>query len=211
MYTDGIKPVGKVTCATGNLIDSVAAALAYAWRRRSDGGLATPAEVAAEWRAIKAANLHWYRGRPARPLYLDDAEIERVFFARLDSNERYLARRWANWDQWPADAQLGAHSCAWAAGAEWEAPMFDAAVAGLGFRACAGMAGADPNDPTHRGHAWLRDTRPEDDAAGNHNPTLNPGLRPRNVANQWLFQNAAVVLADGYDPDKLYWPTTLDG
>jgi hypothetical protein len=41
----------------------------------------------------------------------------------------------------------------------------------------------------------------------------NPGVHPRNVADQTLFTNAARVLklgSDfGYTTDKLYWPTVI--
>ncbi len=212
MYVDSHDPP-LVTCGVGNLIDPLVSALAVPWLRRSDGQRATTSEIVAEWQEVKNRKLAWYPRRPARPLYLDDAGLDYVFGTRLDGNELYLARRWATWASWPADAQMGAHSIAWAAGPGWQAPHFDAlagACTADGFRGCAGKAGYDPNDPANRGAAWLRDTRPEDDARGVHQPTLNPGLRPRNVANQWLFQNAACVLASGLDPDKLYWPMKMD-
>ena len=204
-----------VTCAIGNLVDPLGAALALPWVRRRDGVLATPAEVAAEWHLVKDGKLWASPQRCATSdLILTPEAIDSLFFSKLDQNEVYLARRFARWNDWSADAQLGAHSCAWAAGAAWQAPHFDAdagQVSASGFHAAAGMPGTDGNDPLTRGSAWLRDTRPEDDAAGIHKPTLNPGLRPRNLANQWLFQNAAVVLADGIDPQALYWPTQLNG
>jgi len=195
MYVDVL---GLVTCGIGNLIDPLGHdTLALGWVHTSDGSPATEQEIVAEWQAVKAGKIHAW----PRPLMLPPAALERLFFSRLDQNEAYLARRFARWNDFPADAQLGTHSCAWAAGSHWAAPRFDAAAAIVtsdGFRACAGTAGTDGNDPSLRGEAWLRDDG-------------NPGLRPRNLANQWLFQNAAVVLADSYDPDQLVWPTHLDG
>jgi hypothetical protein len=39
----------------------------------------------------------------------------------------------------------------------------------------------------------------------------NPGVIPRNNANQSLFQNASKVVnrENGYDPDRLYYPVQL--
>lgn len=200
-----------VTCADGNLIDPLPAALALQWTRRADGQPASTAEVAAEWHFVKDHRLGWWPHRQPRPIYLTPEALERLFFQKFDQNEIYLARRWTVWDRAPADAQMGAHSCAWAAGAGWHAPDFDAAFERFDFRKLSGMPGTDGNDPALRGFAWLRDTKPADDAAGNHRPTANPGLRPRNLANQQLFWNAGTVLADGRDPSVLYWPTPLDG
>lgn len=196
MYTDVL---GLVTCGIGNLIDPMGAALGIPWVRRSDGMLATLEEVMCEWRIVKAGKLAWWPKRPPRPLYLKPTTVEALVQARMTSNEAWFVKRWANWAAWPADAQMGAMSCAWAAGAGWKAPHFDAAVAKLDFRTCAGTPGPLANtDPSLRGEAWLNDTG-------------NAGLRPRNLANQILFQNAAVVLASGFDPEQLYWPTALDG
>lgn len=212
MYVDIL---GLVTCGIGNLLDdgTPGPALALPWVHRSDGSPALPEEISQEWRAVKFGKLAWYPRRPPRPIILTDEGLTALFFRKLDQNEAWLAKRWPTWDQWPADAQLGAHSCAWAAGPGWTAPRFDLAAvqnSADGWRTCAGRAGYDPNDPSNRGQAWLRDTKPEDDARGVHTPTLNPGLRPRNVANQTLFQNAAMVAAHGYDPERLYYPTLIE-
>jgi hypothetical protein len=196
MYADVL---GLVTCAIGNLIDPLGhEVLTLGWVHY-DGSPASEQEIVDEWQAVKAGKIPARHG--TRPLVLPPAALDRLFFWRLDQNEAYLARRFARWNDFPADAQMGTHSCAWAAGAHWAAPHFDSAamdVTAEGFRVCAGTAGTDGSDPSLRGEAWLRDDG-------------NPGLRPRNLANQWLFQNAAVVIADSYDPDELVWPTHLDG
>lgn len=189
MYTDVL---GLVTCAWGNLIDSVPAAIAAgAWIVRATGALATTAEIAAEWHTVKDNRIAAFHG--PRPLYLPDAAVTALAYRRLDANELYLSRRWANWGAWPADAQMGAHSCAWAAGAAWRAPHFDLAVSSLDFLTCAGPPGDAGKDPSKRGEAWLNDTG-------------NPGLRPRNLANKVLFANAAEVVSLGLARDVLCWP-----
>jgi len=137
----------------------------------------------------------------------DIALNTRVVSAVLD--EATLRRRFPAYDSWPADAQLGTLSCAWAAGAGWACPKFTAAVNALepGFQVAAGpVPGASGDlDPGARGEAWLED---------NHKPgpnPANPGLHPRNLANQVLFGNAArIVESPGtYDPERLYWPQHL--
>lgn len=198
MYVD-VK--GLVTAAIGNLGDPYSLLLNWGWRLRSPDRPATRDEIYAEWVAVKEGKLAWYPGRPPRPLYLPADALDRLFYAKLDANEKILAARWPSWDRWPADAQLGAHSCAWAAGAAWRAPHFDIAAAMCtpgGFHVCAGDPGTNGDAPGARGEAWLNDEG-------------NPGLRKRNLANQWLFQNAAVCLADGFDPEQLFWPTQLNG
>ncbi len=188
MYCDVL---GLVTTGVGNLIDSVSASLALPWRTRVTGLPSTTAEVADEWHAVKNGRIPWRPG--TRPLYLEPHDIQALVLQRLQQNEAYLARRWANWASWPADAQLGAHSCAWAAGAGWRAPHFDAAAAKLDFLTIAGPPGDAGANPGCRGEAWLND-------AG------NPGLRPRNLANKALFASAAAVVAVGGDREKLHWP-----
>jgi hypothetical protein len=148
MYTDVL---GLVTTGIGNLIDPVAAALYLPWTRRSDGGLASAAEVAAEWGAVKTGKLAWYPRRAPRPLFLTSAAVSALVARRLNANEVFLAKRWPNWAQWPADAQLAAHSCAWAAGPAWHAPAFDTAVGQLHFYTCAGAQGDAGADPSCRG------------------------------------------------------------
>ncbi len=205
---------GLVTCAIGDLVDPVEMAYPLQWLRRSDGQRATPEEILAEWTAVKTGRLAWYAHRPPRPLYLSDDGINAVFGARLAANEAIFRKRWSNWDACPAAAQRGCHSNGWAAGAGWHAPAFDAAVATMDFRACAGPQG-DANDPRNgcRGHAWLRDA--VDVPVSPQHPygeqLTNPGLRPRNLANKALFWEAAVCLADGWDLNVINYPTEIDG
>ena len=187
MYTD---VMGLVTTGVGNLIDPVSTALPLPWLHRADNSPATLDEIRAEWLLVKSSRKY------GKALYLTPTAIEQLVLHRFDTNELYLSRRWANWAQWPVPAQLGAHSCAWAAGPAWRAPNFDATANASDFAACAGTPTETGNDPSLRGHAWLRDTKPEDDARGVHTPTLNPGLRPRNLANQRLFAAAATLLQE---------------
>lgn len=130
MYLD-VK--GLVTAAIGDLADPVSLALAMPWRRRSDGQPATLNQVQEEWIRVKELTSLDQRGGGAyeasSTLYLDQDGIASVVAGRLDLNESLLAKRFTNWDWFPADAQLACHSIAWAAGAAWAAPKFDAYAA----------------------------------------------------------------------------------
>jgi hypothetical protein len=192
MYCDVL---GLVTTGVGNLIDPLPLALGLPWLHRGTDEAAPPDMIAAEWHAVKDGHVPAFHGQ--RPLYLTADAIEALVLSKLQRNEAYLARRWANWADWPADAQLAAHSIAWAAGPAWHAPHFDAAVAELDFDTCAGPAGDANEDPACRGEAWLRDTG-------------NAGLRPRNLANKLLLQNAARVVSQGLPRDVLHWPAVVD-
>jgi hypothetical protein len=197
-----------VTVAWGNLIDPLPMALGLPWLRRADDQPASSDAIAAEWHLVKDGALA--AGHGPRELYLSAESCTNLALARMQQNEGYLARRWRNWADWSADAQLGAHSCAWAAGAAWVAPHFDIAVATLDFSRCAGEGSVDDADAGilgARGEAWLNDGFPARVArpfpAGS-----NPGLRPRNLANKLLFANAAKVLSLGLDRNFLNWPGT---
>ena len=138
---------------------------------------------------------------------LSAASVASLTTQRLLKNEAYLARRWASWNDWPADAQLGAHSIAWAAGPAWVAPHFDAAVTVIpaGFAVCAGPPGDANLDVTKRGEAWLRDGSGLV-GPGGCSADINPGLRPRNLANKVLFLNASRVSET--QKTSLFWPAT---
>ncbi len=202
MYADVL---GLVTTGCGNLIDPEPLASQLPWLHRADDTPATVDEIALEWHAVKDGRINAYQG--LRPLYLPAQAVAALVLLRFRQNEVYLSRRWARWADWPADAQLGAHSCAWAAGAQWTAPKFDAAAALMsadGFMTIAGPPGDANVDISFRGEAWLRDG-PVGSAA-----TTNAGLRHRNLDNKTCFQNASRVLTAGSDPDELHWPAVLE-
>jgi hypothetical protein len=113
-------------------------------------------------------------------LGLTDGAIDDLVRQRLDQNEGFLKKTFADWDSWPADAQLGVLSMAWAMGAGFPAhfPAFSAACKNGDWNLAA--ANCHIND------------------AG------NPGVRPRNDENVTLFKNASVV-AGGLDPSNLVY------
>jgi len=188
MYLD-IK--GLVTVGIGNLIDPVelAQALPFRWKN-SPGSPATPEHIAAEWQRLKddpaLAQAGHLACAPLTRLELDDAAIDSLIARRLADNEAHLkSREWfRQFDAWPADAQLGLLSMAWAMGpgGPGEFEHFRAACLGLDFAAAAAECGIEDIG--------------------------NPGLRARNQADVALFLNAARVLENSaaFDPTELYYP-----
>jgi GH24 family phage-related lysozyme (muramidase) len=181
MYVD-VK--GLVTVGVGNLIDPKPAALGLPFVSRHTGEAVRPDRIGEEWDRLKAdaADLG-RRGHRAceaiTDLRLPDDAIDELVWARVTTNEAVLTRSFADFALYPADAQLGLHSMAWALGAAFAPrwPRFSAAVRALDFATAAD-------------ECRMREVG-------------NPGVVPRNDANQQLFRNAAAVLADGTDPDVL--------
>lgn len=179
---------GLVTTGVGHLVDTVAEAQRLPWQVGDGGPAATPEQIAAEWATVKSRQD--LRNTPAErafgpitTLRLSDAAIDELVLAKLDANEARLRRtpEFASFDEWPADAQLGLLSMAWAMG-----PAFT----------------DDHRWPSFRGAVALHDWA----AAGEHsrmNAADNPGLAARNTANHTLFSNAARVVAGGLDRDVL--------
>ena len=118
-------------------------------------------------------------------LILSDEAIASLVDQRLTMNDAYLARSFPGYVDWPADAQLGLLSMAWSMGPAFRPkfPRFAAACDALDFATAA--------------------IESKEDETG------NPGLIPRNSADRLLFSNAAVVLAQGLDPNVLHWPAAL--
>jgi len=198
MYLD-IK--GLVTVGVGNLIDPVSAALSLPFRYKNKPGvknagqLATKADIEAEWKLLKGKPELAQKGHracePLTNLELDDMAINTLIDKRLTQNESFLKRQKAfkDFDKWPADAQLGLLSMAWAMGPGFSSswPKFSAACEKMDFDAAAENCKMSESG--------------------------NPGVIPRNKANKRLFQNAAAVLAgeaDGfYKRETLYYPQVL--
>lgn len=183
MYAD-VKQL--VTTGIGNLIDPSSYAASLPWRR-PDGTPAARAEILAEWKRVKedrnAARLgHRYAAR-ITTLRLRDEDVTGLVLSKLDQNDEHLLRRFPDWETWPADAQLGTHSMAWALGPGFAFPKM---VAALRRRDFVGAA--------------VECTISEEG---------NPGVKPRNVANRLLFRNAARVVSQGLNPSLIYWPNDL--
>lgn len=184
MYLD-VK--GLVTTGIGNLIDSVGAAQALPWRHGQGGPLASQDEIAQAWSTVKGMQGSKMLGggnkvfQNASDLRLDADGIRKLVNDKLNSNEAILLTRFPGFEAWPADAQLGLLSMAWAMGPYFKFPKFEAAVNQLvpDFKAAAALSHMN--------------------AAG------NPGLVPRNTANEALFNAAADVLKNNLDLATIQW------
>src|SRR6185369_2729416 len=129
----------------------------------------SPGEVADAWTKVHDAqsyaklgggNAYWAH---LTSLRLDHDGIAQLVKSKLAANEEILKKRFPAWESWPADAQLGTLSMAWAMGPNFNFPRFQAAVTQLipDFRAAA--------------------------AESKMGEAGNPGLVPRNLANRALF------------------------
>jgi hypothetical protein len=185
MYLD-VK--GLVTTGIGNLIDPVDSALTLPWKHKN-GTRATPDEIRAEWTRVKGHTELKLKGGGAFgkviTLVLDDEAIDHMVQTKLHQNEAVLRQRYPGFETWPADAQLGALSRAWAMGPYARSPRFDEVV--------------NQRRPDFRKAA----------REGRMDATGNPGLAPRNEANRQLFTNAANALDHGMPIDLLHWPANL--
>lgn len=175
------------TTAIGNLIDPVGDALGLPWVRNDTGEAASPRDILEEWTVVKARrDLAPYGGlafRKVTRLHLTDAGIGQVVAAKAKQVDAYLLQRFPEYGYWPADAQLGLLSLAWACGPAFHFPNFSLAVKRQDFAKAAKECRMDE--------------------------TGNPGLRPRNCANVLLFENAAAAIEAGADLDVLWWPETF--
>ncbi len=175
---------GLVSIGVGHLVDPLAYAIQLPLKR-SDGTLASRDEIVADWAAVKngpdfARLGHRAAARVVR-LHLTKEDLGALLLAKLDQNDTVLRRRFPDFETWPSDAQLAAHSLSWACGPHFRFPKLEAALLALDF-------------VTSSVEVFM----PEE-------ATIS-GLRPRNRANRLLFRNAAYVVVHGLDRDVLHWP-----
>ena len=193
MYLD-IK--GLVTVGVGNLIDPVELALALPFRFKNlPGTPADRAQIAAEWQALKSDRGLAEKGAracaPLTGLELSDDAIDALIAQRAAEDEESLKRQpqFANFEAWPADAQLALLSMVWALGPGGVAGFrkLSAACQALDF------------------HTAAAECEISEDG--------NAGVVPRNAANRALFQNAAHVRAveasGGPLHSTLFYPKVL--
>lgn len=187
MYLDIL---GLVTVGVGNLIDSPDQAAELPFIHARTGLPATRAEIVAAWRELKSrqdlARLHWRYAAGLNDLRLTDAAIDEIVRAKLTSNAIHLAtKHFREFVDFPADAQLAILSMAWACG-----PGFPVKFSNF-------AKFADRQDWTSaKACAKIREIG-------------NPGVVPRNRANERCLDNAAIVHDHGLDPAVLHWPAVL--
>ena len=178
---------GAVTTGIGNLIDPIDYALNLPWTDFVTGAPASQGDIMAEWEAVKKCNPQSRSGfwNQRAKLRLSTPDIDALVLRKVQEFEAQLKMRrcFSLFDEWPADAQLGLLSMAWAMGGAFNFPKFEAAAARGDFM---GMAGECKMDDSH-----------------------NPGLTRRNIANIQLFTNAYAVKMQNQRPDVLYFPRKL--
>lgn len=191
MYLD-IK--GFVTIGVGNLIDPVDRALELPFEYEDQpGSMAFQEEISDAWQTVKSNISLKSKGATAfkslTNLRLNDAAIRSLVDAKLTANETFLQGAFPEFDHFPADAQLGLLSMAWAMGAGFASkfPKFRSACLSQDWDTAA--------------------------AECQISEVGNPGVKPRNQADETLFSNAARVVelgdTSGYYPDTLYYPTII--
>lgn len=187
MYLDIL---GLATTGQGNLIDTPDAAAALPWCHEGSGARATPAEIRAAWAQLKArkdlAKMHWKYAAALNDLRLSDEAIDALVLSKLRSNAAYVTRVYfPDFPQWAADAQLACMSMAWAVG---------------------------PGFPTKFVN-WTKFAKNQDwtraKACCKIREIGNPGVVPRNRANELCHDNASIVHDSGLDPSELHWPAVL--
>lgn len=208
MYLDIL---GLVTCAIGNMVDPIDAAIGLPFVR-PDGTPASREEIAAEWRLLKtydcktrsgAAKCPWrgssklcaaHRGHLAAKtvtkLTLTPEGVSRVVLGKFAQNDAELALRFPDYPDWCADLQMFVHSMAWACGAGFRFPKLAMALNALDLEEALRECHIDESGPD-------RINGTADD---------NWGLKPRNVGNKQMIANAALVQSAHLDPDVLLFP-----
>jgi hypothetical protein len=140
-----------------------------------NGAAASRDDIQAEWQLTKDNLALSHRGanaaREVTSLRLGEPDIAALVLAKLDRNERVLKSysAFADFDIWPADAQLGLLSMAWAMGPGFGPtfPHFSQAAGAGDFVTAAGDC--------------------------EMNASANPGLVHRNAANRQAFLHASAA------------------
>ncbi len=189
MYLDIL---GYVSTGIGNKIDPLTApTLQLGWTDKDTHARADAATITAEWQTVQSRQdlkgKSYTTFEPITRLRLSDDVIARLVSAVRNEFEQVLVRtsEFSSFGGWPADAQLGLLSMGWALG-----PYFA------------------PGWPKFR-----RDCAAPDFAQAALDSRMkeagNPGLIPRNQANEMLFLFASRVLKMGLPLEQLIYPRIL--
>jgi len=190
--------LGLITTGVGNLVDPISLAEQLPWTLE-DGSEADLAQLRADWHKLKDnashyAKLHWRFARDATRVRLTDQAIDDLVAKKRAEFEAYLKKNhFPQWDTYPADAQLGIMSMAWACGPGFPGKFKNFARCVL---ASNWAAAAQLDDPSNAKSNW----------SGKIREAGNPGVVPRNKHNRLCFQNAALVEQLSLDPRELHWP-----
>lgn len=174
-----------VTTGMGNLLEPRSTAEALPWYDQNTGDTASIDEIDDAWDLVKSRTDLSHLGGGAfknvTSLRLTDSAIDDLIFSKLFEMERYLERRppFRDFQNWPADAQLGLLSMSWGMGPAFNFPRFQ----------------------THASQRRWADAATE----CRFNPDVGT-IKIRNDRNQQLFRNAGLVEELGLDPSELLWP-----
>lgn len=192
-----------VTTGVGNLIDPLDnRTFSLDWQ--VNGRKATHAEIEQAWNTVKSHTELCKKGGGAYKnltnLRLSNEGVKQLVGRVADSFDKTLAKRFAGWDHWPADGQLGGLLISWAYG-----PNFKSGFPG--FETAANKLVPDfPKMKSIADAAFKREV-----ARG------NKGVEPRRIATNLAFDNAHKVMKGKgrittlHYPKKATWatPTTI--
>jgi len=185
MYTDH---KGYVTTGVGNLIDPIGAALALPWKK-PDGSLASQAEISAAWWAVKGAfpAIQSTAAQSLTNLRLTRDDVDKIVQGKVRANHVELLKQYPGYTLWPIPAQIVLHSISWAWGAYF-ANTWDHVLGGLGSLFKQAVNAPKPDFLRAAGIAAQ---------AGAYEAPKNPGIVPRNAANDALLAEAATMVKAG--------------
>lgn len=195
---------GIVTVCVGNALFSPDAAIALPFVHKDMVTPATERQKANEYVMIRDMKILAKQGHLAAAQYatlrLTDDAMDDLVRAKMSSNHEQMKNgqnkdySWPDMDTWPIDALLATHSMAWACG-----PAFDDPGPGRFTKLSKTLKAGDFESASKECH--MNEVTPEG--------LKNVGLVARNVANKLLYRNAAIVVKEGLDRDRLYWPQDL--
>jgi len=181
-----------VTVGVGNKIDPIDQALAVKdqFVQKADGNAPADPDTAVtnDWHSVKGyagqgKNWQFFGG----VTQLQMANPYALVMSHATSDEGFLTSRFANWGNFPADAQLAALSMSYAMGPGFNFPAFLAAV-----NAVDGNGNWAPDWKTAAAQSHMSE-------AG------NPGVAPRNVADRVLLLNAQYMKDQGLANEPLQY------
>ena len=186
MYLD-VK--GLVTIGVGHLIDPVNMALKLEFGPKGGNGRVSGGEVTAEWQNVKSRRDLISKGAAAfdaiTTLALTENGIKKMVTDDANAIENYIKTNgsaqkfYADFDNWPADAQLGFMGVAW---------------------------GGIPI-PQFGWHKFPEACRVADwDTAAVQSKITSAIAAGRNEAHKLMFMNAAAVKSNGDNITQLCWP-----
>jgi hypothetical protein len=190
MYLD---KKGIVTVGIGHRIDPLSQALNLQFSYKgSPGSIASAGDISSEWNLVKSRQDLKFKGGAAfaviTGLELNENGIQQMVSQHANAIEKYIktnasARRfYANFDNWPADAQLGFMGVAW---------------------------GGIPI-PQFGWHLFPEACKREDwNTAAKECKISSPLAAGRNESHKRMFENAAQVKANDGDISILHWPAVV--